>query len=71
MRNVRRIGLYPLSSTPIRTRPPALAASVAQALLADGLDLEVVLDRQQRQGLLYSEALRASGGLPPGEWRVC
>ena len=59
-REVRRIGILPLSSTPLRTLPPPLVAYLADELAGRGYTVEIVLDPRQRQGAVYHEALRAN-----------
>ena len=61
-RRVRRIGIFPQSSSPIRTLPPALTGFLAAELLARGFAVEVMLEPRFRQGWLYREALMARLG---------
>ena len=60
-RRVRRIGILPLSSTPLRTLPPPLTAHLAAGLGARGHVVEIVLDPRQRQGAIYRDALAGTG----------
>ena len=59
-RHIRRVGLFPLSSTPLRTLPPTLTAFLHDRLTALGYEVELVLDGRQRQGALCLQALRAA-----------
>ncbi len=57
-----RIGIFPLASSPLRTLPPATTLAVVEALRDRG-DITLCLNRHQRQGQLYSRALKDK--LPP------
>ena len=57
LRQIRRVGMLPLSTTPLRTFPPALTAFLYAGLAQHSLEVELVLDPRQRQGALYLEAL--------------
>jgi hypothetical protein len=61
-RRVRRIGIFPQSSSPIRTLPPALTGFLVTELRARGFAVEVMLEPRFRQGQLYREALVAMLG---------
>ncbi len=58
-----RIGILPLASSPLRTLPPPVTLALAEALAPLG-DLALSLNRNQRQGVLYAQAL--AGRLPAG-----
>ena len=58
-RGIRRIGIFPQSSTAIRSLPPALTASLVTALRTRGFAVEVMLEPRFRQGRLYQERLAA------------
>jgi hypothetical protein len=61
-REVRRIAIFPQSSSPIRTLPPALTAFLVRELRARGFAVEVMVEPRFRQGRLYGEALVAMLG---------
>jgi hypothetical protein len=61
-RQVRRIGIFPQSSSPIRTLPPALTGFLVAELRARGFAVEVMLEPRFRQGWLYRESLTAMLG---------
>jgi hypothetical protein len=61
-RPVRRIAIFPQSSSPIRTLPPALTAFLASELRARGFAVEVMVEPRFRQGRLYGERLAAMLG---------
>jgi hypothetical protein len=61
-RRVRRIGIFPQSSSPIRTLPPALTGFLVAELRARGFAVEVMLEPRFRQGWLYRESLVAMLG---------
>lgn len=51
-----RIGIFPLSSTPMRSLPPALTVFLAKQLSEFG-HIEIFLNEQQRQSQIYASAL--------------
>lgn len=61
-REVRRIGIFPQSSSTIRTLPPALTAFLATELGGRGFTVEIMVEPRFRQGLLYRERLMAMLG---------
>lgn len=60
-RPIRRVALFPLSSTPLRTIPAALTRHLAAALHGDGLAVEVVVDPRTRQGAQFLAAAEGLG----------
>ena len=66
-REIRRIGILPLSSTPLRTLPPPLTGYLANELTARGYTVEIVLDPRQRQGSVYREALATTSASLRGD----
>ena len=57
-----QIGLFPLASSPLRTLPVAATLAIINALRDKG-QITLCLNRNQRQGLLFSKAIRPE--LPP------
>jgi len=58
-----KLGLLPLASSPLRTLPPSVTLALAAALVPLG-EVTICLNRNQRQGLLYAQAI--AGKLPQG-----
>jgi hypothetical protein len=58
-----KIGVFPLASSPLRTLPAAATLAVLEALAPRG-DVTLSLNRNQRQGRLYAEAV--ANRLPAG-----
>lgn len=58
-REVRRIGVFPQSSSSVRTLPPSLTAFLVSALRARGFAVEIVVERRFRQGALHGDRLVA------------
>ena len=54
---VCRVALFPISSTPLRTIPPALVTHLAAGLKDQKLTVEVVIDPRARQGSLFLKEL--------------
>jgi hypothetical protein len=52
-RGIRRVALFPISSTPLRTIPPPLAAYLITGLKEQELTVEVVVDPRTRQGSFF------------------
>jgi hypothetical protein len=61
-RAVRRVAIFPQSSSSIRTLPPALTAFLVGELRARGFAVEVMVEPRFRQGRLYRERLAAMLG---------
>ncbi|MGE0715327.1 MAG: glycosyltransferase family 9 protein [Alphaproteobacteria bacterium] len=57
-----RIGVLPLTSSPLRTLPPAVTAAVLAAMAPQG-EVTLCLNANQHQGRLYREALSLPSGI--------
>ncbi len=54
------VGILPLASSPLRTLPPALILGLSRLLGEDGMDVRIVLNRQQNQSEYLRSALAAA-----------
>ena len=59
-REIRRIALFPISSTPLRAIPPPLAAYLTAGLKEQELTVEIVVDPRTGQGSLFLRESRSS-----------